>query len=74
MSMMHLSTLCACLPDNTVFIITDWSHVSSKHWESHVKAHCVISLIYLVTLFSNREQDSAREDKGGIEKHDSVTI
>lgn len=29
---------CACLPDNTVVIITDWPHMSSKHWESHVRS------------------------------------
>lgn len=63
----------ACLPDNTVSIITDWPHMSSKHLESHVRAHCVISSIYPVTIL-NRRQGWAREDKGGVENKDSVTI
>lgn len=57
----------ACLPDNTVFIITDWPHMSSQHWESHVRAHCVVSSVYLVTII-NRKQDRARGDKGGVGK------
>lgn len=63
----------APLTDNTVFIVTDWPNLSSKHWESHVRAHCVISSIYLVTIL-NKKQDRAKEDKGGVEKQDAVMI
>lgn len=47
--------------------------MSSKYKESHVRSHCVISSIYLGTIL-NRKQGRAREDKGGGEKQDSVTI
>lgn len=43
--------------------------MSSKHWESHVMTHCVISSIYLVTV-SNRKKprQKAKKEKGGVEK------
>lgn len=47
--------------------------MSSKHWESHVRAHRVTSSIYLGTIL-NRQKDRVRDDKGGVGKKDSVTI
>lgn len=69
----NIVSLRASLPDNTVFIVTDWPHMSSKHCKSHVRAHCIISSIYLVTIL-NRKQDRPREDEGGVEKQGTVMI
>lgn len=48
--------------------------MSSKHWESHVMAHCIISSVYLVTILNRKARQKAKEETGGVEKQDAVMI
>lgn len=53
----------ACLPDNTVFIITDWLYISSNNPQSHVRAHCVIPMFICSQAHDRARHGRARRGR-----------